>query len=104
MIRIDDSGTNQLHQGGEGAEKHGIYSISASSFDDNNVLKSESIFRSMIDIYIKEPNITSLYAITTIVENQTTILTYKCSYSNYSTSSLIINYSMFGVVCFQNIS
>lgn len=41
--RIEDSLTEQTHQqGGEGAENFGMYSISASSFDDKNALKSES--------------------------------------------------------------
>ncbi|KAJ6845405.1 paired amphipathic helix protein Sin3-like 4 [Iris pallida] len=38
--RVDDSGTEQMHQSGEGAENFGTYSISASSFDDKNAIKS----------------------------------------------------------------
>ncbi|XP_020097203.1 paired amphipathic helix protein Sin3-like 4 [Ananas comosus] len=39
--RIEDSLTEQTHQqAGEGAENFGMYSISASSFDDKNALKS----------------------------------------------------------------
>ncbi|XP_008782411.3 paired amphipathic helix protein Sin3-like 4 [Phoenix dactylifera] len=38
--RVDDSVGEHLHQGGESAENFGMYSISASSFDDKNALKS----------------------------------------------------------------
>lgn len=39
----NDAMPEQLHQGGEGAENFATYSISASSYDDKNALKSESI-------------------------------------------------------------
>ncbi|XP_072965914.1 paired amphipathic helix protein Sin3-like 4 [Typha angustifolia] len=38
--RVEDSVAEQMHQGREGAENCGMYSISASSFDDKNALKS----------------------------------------------------------------
>ncbi|XP_008787938.2 paired amphipathic helix protein Sin3-like 4 isoform X1 [Phoenix dactylifera] len=38
--RVDDSVGEHLHHGGEAAENFGTYSISASSFDDKNALKS----------------------------------------------------------------
>ncbi|KAJ6814157.1 paired amphipathic helix protein Sin3-like 4 [Iris pallida] len=38
--RADDSVPEQMHQSGESAENFGIYSISASSFDDKNAIKS----------------------------------------------------------------
>ncbi|MQL90415.1 hypothetical protein Taro_023015, partial [Colocasia esculenta] len=38
--RVDDSVTETSLQGGDGAENFGIYSMSASSYDDKNALKS----------------------------------------------------------------
>lgn len=40
--RVDDSPSEIPHQGGEGAENFGVYSMTASSYDDKNALKSES--------------------------------------------------------------
>uniref|UniRef100_A0A1D1YVS6 Paired amphipathic helix protein Sin3-like 3 n=2 Tax=Anthurium amnicola TaxID=1678845 RepID=A0A1D1YVS6_9ARAE len=38
--RVDDSVTETSHPGGEGAENFGVYSMSASSYDEKNALKS----------------------------------------------------------------
>ncbi|CAA6665487.1 unnamed protein product [Spirodela intermedia] len=38
--RVDDSPSEVPHQGGEGAENFGVYSMTASSYDDKNALKS----------------------------------------------------------------
>lgn len=39
--RVDDAMTEHLHEVGEGAENFATFSISTSSYDDKNALKSE---------------------------------------------------------------